>query len=405
MKAPEPIGGSLTEPAASAGPTTLVRALGHIPALDGVRGVAVLLVLLFHGHILRYVEPGGSPVDAVFLEVAQLGWMGVDLFFVLSGFLITGILYETRTRPRYFRNFYLRRTVRIFPLYYATLVLLLMVLPNLPAGWVPPEKVERLLRVEGEQWWFWLYLSNVATAIEGAWVFGVLDIAWSLSIEEQFYVFWPFFVLRLNRRQLMRLCGAAMVVALIVRLVLTLKGTSPVSIYVLTPARMDLLLAGGWVALAARGPGGVRGLLAPAVRAFAGSSVALCALTFWRGGFDNMDPVMQTAGFSLLAVQLSALLVFAVALPPHSRLVRALSWAPLRLFGKYSYAMYLFHLPLIALVRDAVYGREQFLTLAGARLPGQLLFYAMSTALIFGAAALSWHCFEKHWLKLKRFAQ
>jgi peptidoglycan/LPS O-acetylase OafA/YrhL len=265
--------------------------------------------------------------------------------------------------------------------------------------------VERLLRVEGEQWWFWLYLSNVATAIEGAWVFGVLDIAWSLSIEEQFYVFWPFFVLRLNRRQLMRLCGAAMVVALIVRLVLTLKGTSPVSIYVLTPARMDLLLAGGWVALAARGPGGVRGLLAPAVRAFAGSSVALCALTFWRGGFDNMDPVMQTAGFSLLAVQLSALLVFAVALPPHSRLVRALSWAPLRLFGKYSYAMYLFHLPLIALVRDAVYGREQFLTLAGARLPGQLLFYAMSTALIFGAAALSWHCFEKHWLKLKRFAQ
>jgi peptidoglycan/LPS O-acetylase OafA/YrhL len=404
MKAPEPIGGSLTEPVASAGPTTLVRALGHIPALDGVRGVAVLLVLLFHGNILRYVEPGGSPVDAVFLEVAQLGWMGVDLFFVLSGFLITGILYETRHRPRHLRNFYLRRTVRIFPLYYATLVLLLMVLPNLPAGWVPPEKVERLLRVEGEQGWFWLYLSNVATAIEGAWVFGVLDIAWSLSIEEQFYVFWPFFVLRLNRRQLMRLCGAAMVVALVVRLVLTLKGTSPVSIYVLTPARMDLLLAGGWVALAARGPGGVRGLLPPAVRAFAGSSAALCALAFWRGGFDNMDPVIQTAGFSLLAVQLSALLVFAVGLPADSRLVRWLSWAPLRLFGKYSYAMYLFHLPLIALVRDAVYGREQFLTLAGARLPGQLLFYAMSTAWIFGAAALSWHCFEKHWLKLKRFA-
>src|SRR5438034_6430412 len=111
-----------TAPVMAAAPLTQperVKSHAHIPALDGLRGLAIALVLL--SHFIPYSDQPGSLAGKIFFFIGRCGWCGVDLFFVLSGFLITGILMEAKGKDHYFRNFYARRTLRIFPLYYLTL--------------------------------------------------------------------------------------------------------------------------------------------------------------------------------------------------------------------------------------------------------------------------------------------
>ena len=101
----------------------------HLPALDGVRGLAIALVLAY--HFVAFSEPA-SLVERALVQVCDFGAAGVDLFFLLSGFLITGILVETRGRSHFFRNFYTRRVLRIFPLYYGVLVAVFLIAPRIP---------------------------------------------------------------------------------------------------------------------------------------------------------------------------------------------------------------------------------------------------------------------------------
>jgi len=131
--------------------------------------------------------------------------------------------------------------------------------------------------------------------------------------------------------------------------------------------------------------------------------VGLVGIFLWRGRLDGMDPVVQVAGYSLLALLYASLLVLIVQARPESRLQRFFTARSLRMFGRYSYALYLFHLPLRALIRDTVYGRPEFLTLFGSQIPGQLIFYVASTALALVFALASWYLFESHLLRLKRF--
>ncbi|HKX61984.1 MAG TPA: acyltransferase [Verrucomicrobiae bacterium] len=377
-------------------------ALDHIPALDGVRGLAVLLVLMFHLNLLD--DSGFETLDArIFSGLPNLGWCGVNLFFVLSGFLITRILFRAKGQTTYFRNFYLRRVVRIFPLYYGVLFLTLILLPSLPSSLVPAEKLQRFTEIQGNTLWFWLYLSNFSLASAGAWGHGVLDVAWSLSIEEQFYLVWPAIVRVTTRRELMRLCVLVMALAFGIRVAMTLSGVNPISIYVLTLSQLDVLAAGAFVALAAEGPGGIHALMPWAVRFWKITAGVLLAFFCWRGS-HNMDPVTQTVGFSLVAIHFASFLAVVLGSPEQRLAVRFFSSPVMRMFGKYSYAIYLFHMPIRSIVRDMVYGPDRFLTLFGSRIPGQLIFYALVTGVTLVAAYASWHFYEKHFLKLKRFA-
>jgi peptidoglycan/LPS O-acetylase OafA/YrhL len=332
-----------------------------------------------------------------------VGWCGVDLFFVLSGFLITGILLDAKGEPHYFRNFYARRTLRIFPLYYAVCFLSLVVIPNLPAGVVPAAKLERLGQIEGDEIWYWLYLSNFSIARAGLWRHGILDVSWSLAIEEQFYLVWPALVAALGRVGLARVCVGLTIGAPLLRLLLTLAGVGPVAVSVVTPARLDPLAVGALIALAARSPGGLAALAGSARRIFGATLALLVGWFLWRGSLEGEDPAVQVAGYSVLAWHFGALLVLVLVASPGRVAQRVFASRFLRVFGKYSYALYLFHLPVRAAVRDTIYGQDDFPRVLGSLVPGQLVFYAISTSLALGLAMLSWALFERHFLALKRY--
>jgi peptidoglycan/LPS O-acetylase OafA/YrhL len=371
----------------------------HVPALDGVRGLAILLVILFHHTQMQ----SRTWFDEVWIRIARFCWSGVDLFFVLSGFLITGILFRTRGAPGYFRSFYARRTLRIFPLYYVVVAFSLYVLPRL----FPESDLAKLGEMamrDRSSLWYWLYLANFLVAEDG-FTHPILSIAWSLAIEEQFYLVWAVVVWLAGRRTLMALAGAMMVAALALRILLVLEGARPAAIYVWTFTRMDTLALGALLALAVRDER-LDSRLARVARVVLPVTVAAIAFLVYREGSHFWGgPLTQTGGYTILALFYGSLLVLAL---PRRRgasplAQRVFTSAFLRWLGRYSYALYLFHVPIRRVVRDNFYGVAQFPTLFGSQLPGQLLFYVVATAPAALAAWASWHLLEKHALRLKRF--
>ena len=171
----------------------------RLMSLDGLRGIAILAVIA--EHTLRLFHPT-SVLSRLWAAFQESSWAGVDLFFVLSGFLITGILLDSRHDKRYFLNFYARRTLRIFPLYYAVLVIAILIVPAVMGFSKLPELYSRLV---ANQLWLWTYLQNFAQA-SGPHALPGFGHFWSLAVEEQFYWVWPLAVFLLPRRHLFRLC-------------------------------------------------------------------------------------------------------------------------------------------------------------------------------------------------------
>ncbi|HEU4882125.1 MAG TPA: acyltransferase [Longimicrobium sp.] len=392
-----PSAGSLSPTAAAPVPHTQPRGdtaptfqRAHVPALDGLRGCAVLAVLLLH-FTSALGAPAGEPAR-VAKQAFGTGWVGVDLFFVLSGFLITGILADARDTPHRYRTFYIRRALRILPLYYG-FVLLLFVVPPLVGARAYTTSIE-------DQLPYWLHLQNFRPLTSDALNFA--GHLWSLAIEEQFYLVWPLVVFTLSRRNVLRVCAACLVGALAYRVAGVLAGANLHTVYFLTPGRVDGLALGGAIALMARG-GGMPRLrrIAPAV--LAASAAVLAGAALHPSGFDPGGAYMVSVGYSALAFFFGAVLVLALDAGP-ARLPRLLSGGVLRFFGRYSYGLYVLHVPLIKLGRLAGVSPDPF---AGTRweLPGLLGYMALMAAASILAALASWHLYEKHFLKLKaRFA-
>jgi len=365
----------------------------HLPALDGLRGVAVLVVMLHHMTVFTPV----TTIDHGFAAIVGQGWGGVDLFFVLSGFLITGILLDAKPGPRFFRNFYARRVLRIFPLYYTVVFFSLVILPLIPHA-----KAQRFGSISGDEPYYWLHLSNFSIALREKIRHGILDVSWSLAIEEQFYLIWPLLVFLLKPRTLLKVCAALIVVSLGARFACVATGRHWLYTYALTPCRMDGLALGGVVAILTRRGVSAATLRTPLQIIGVISLAALIAMRLLDGDLLEHPWGRIWAG-TLVAFVAGWMLVSALAAPMDSLVGRFFANRFLRMLGKYSYALYLFHLPLRALIRDTVYGPERFPKLMGSQLPGQLLFYVFALAISLAAAMLSWHLYEKHFLKLKRF--
>lgn len=378
--------------------TTAAR-IFHLPALDGVRGLAVLMVIAYHS--MHAVTPTGGVETKVATLIGML-WCGVDLFFVLSGFLITRILLATLDSPRYFRSFYARRTLRIFPLYYGFLTVLFVVLPAL--AWAIGGGLAELLstgayrRLADNQLWLWTYTHNFLQARGPSQLPG-LGHFWSLAIEEQFYLVWPALVWVAARsvggpRRVAALCLAIALAAPIARAALLAKGADPWAVFHWTFTRCDGL---AWGALAAAIDGDEKLRLLGQRLARGGLWIAIggwIACGFFAGGWDKIAPAIQTAGYTLAAMGF-ACWVFRLATsnPGHASTWLTTPW--LQSLGRVSYAMYVFHWPLCR-------GFERWLAdPAWPPLVTATLEFLSVLAASFPLAWLSWHLWEKHWLRLK----
>jgi peptidoglycan/LPS O-acetylase OafA/YrhL len=367
----------------------------YYPALDGLRAIAVLLVFTFHYARTRL------PL------LASWGWIGVDLFFVLSGFLITGILYDTRHARHRYRTFFVRRSLRVFPLYYGLIVLVLVSWPLLRWHLAWP-----LLALP-------LYVFNYANlpALHLGHIFGMqlnssqlphvlmYDHLWSLAVEEQFYLVWPFLVFTIGDRvRLRKLCLAAVVLVPMLRILAV--AVIPQSqlgdiLYRGLPFRADALLMGAAVALMLRGPEAFRlRRVAPSVLLTATGALTgiwMFSAIVWHQPSVQPEGVVwiSTIGYTILDAAAACLLL--LALEPKRYWARLLSARPLRGLGRISYGFYIYHyLFFNYFTALAVYLAGPFT--AHLLLPTMLVAFSMTLALSW----ISWKVLEEPFLRLKR---
>ena len=385
----------------------------HRPELDGLRGLAIILVMA--SHYAWYLPVHGNwfiPIG----DVISKGWTGVDLFFVLSGFLITGVLLDSKGQKNYFRNFYARRILRIFPLYYGFLSCLLVIMVFLkfdsPEGSQLYSVAQRQLH---EQPWLWTFTANLYTVFTGRWLTIVAHL-WSLSVEEQFYLIWPLAILLVRCQRFSRLCVAVIIGSLLLRIALTADGFSWARIYVLMPCRADAFAMGAFVAVILRTSpeklrnGGLMAIWICGLALLAAIMPTILVEMPWRPGSTAAAPEylaglwrgVRLDGMYSIISGFFAGVVGVLSVPGRMMGVRQLlsSW-PMRRFGRYSYALYIYHYTLLSL--SAYYFPATRFPLGEARPWVSVEFLVLNIGLSFTLAVASYHCFEKYFLKLKRY--
>ena len=308
---------------------------GHVPILDGVRGLAVLMVLFCH---LMGPMPETGLVSRLVRHVVSYSALGVDVFFLLSGYLITGILLRSRGDEHYYRNFYARRVLRIFPLYYATLALVLIVAPALSA-YARQELAPTLLH----QGWAWLYVVNFFYLFHPGADFRYLAHFWSLAVEEHFYLLWPLLVRALSPRGLGRACLLVAIGTSLAHLAAPFVGIDPVAATMVTPLRVDTLCLGALLGVW-HFQGRDRRSMAATAAITGAAALAASVLTVVA---QRLAPSLTEIARGLRGIGTHVLLwaAFAglLASRPGALTQRVFRSSVLRFFGKYSYGIYVIH--------------------------------------------------------------
>jgi peptidoglycan/LPS O-acetylase OafA/YrhL len=252
----------------------------------------------------------------------------------------------------------------------------------------------------------WLHCANLAMAVRGQWYLygGLIDLThfWSLAIEEQFYFIWPAVVLLLPRRKLMGVCIGLFVLSAVTRLALALHGAPDVTIYCFTFCRLDALAAGSWLALWMRGSGNLQSLSRPAWLAIAGCVVGLIGLATYSGNWtlDRQGIVAETLTFTFVSLLFAAMLVVVLHGPNAGVGNRFFSHPAMRFFGRYSYGIYVFN-SLINPPFVAWLPPRRIALLTHSLELGAVIHVILEVALTIGVAMLSYHLYEKHFLRLK----
>ncbi len=366
------------------------KAEKHIPVLDAVRGLAIVLVLIYHFL-------AGIPFPHTFLGRAaegfiQSAWTGVDLFFVLSGFLITGILYDTRESGNYFPVFYARRFLRIFPLYYGFLFIILAFTRPLHIEW------------GGRQFFYLAYLQNTGL---GKHIFSKplspfinINHLWSLAVEEQFYCVWPAAVFLLKDRiRLMWLAVILSFCSIGVRILMILYHAPLGTIYTFTPAPADSLMIGALLALALRSSHETQSKLARGAWFVLPGSVVILVGLAWRYQRLNWESsATAICGFPVIAVASAALITLSLKNPLFQA---TFNWSAMRWLGKYSYGIYVLHYPVLTLFQSL--DLPAHVRNLNGELEARLLTLSTSAVVSIGLAALSFHFYENRFLRLKKY--
>lgn len=361
----------------------------HLPALDGLRGVAVLLVVMLH-LTMQIHNPSG--LGTFLLKgVFFFGWSGVDLFFVLSGFLITGILDDTKGTTNYFRVFYARRMLRILPLYYGAL-LIVFVSPYL----INTPGLARFLVPIKDQLWYWFYLQNLHPLPQP--FVGLIGHFWTLAIEEQFYLVWPVIILLLSRKSALWVCAAILPFSVAYR-AFTSYVMPELGSYTATFAQLDGLAVGSALALLYRSPGAIA-WIKPRLPFITAVSLA-GMLILYTGRISALKPAKHVLPGTFLALTYGCLLVYAVE-RRHGPLAGFLRSKIMRFFGRYSYGMYVLHIPLISIGVTLTGLTPRRLRFFGSELTGALSFIAFFLGVVTITAWISYNVYEKRFLRLKR---
>ncbi len=353
------------------------------PALDGVRAVAVALVFAVH-----------------YTTHCYFGWAGVQVFFVLSGFLITGVLFDNRNQNHRFRNFYVRRTLRIFPLFYFIWLLVLVAWPFLHEQWTPI----RLL---------WpAYLGNFARFFAGTidvdhiyTRFSAFPVEighfWSLAVEEQFYLLWPLVVFKVaDRKTLIRICVSVVVGVLLLRVLLLAvlpHWLLELDFYFrMMFLQADAFLFGGLLTLVLRGPAKERILRHAQLFFWIAFAILLAACLLNHPGHEfsmilPSRPWMSSYGFTLISLASGGLIL--CAMTPGNAVFYVLNLRPLRVLGRYSYGFYVYHVLLLPL--------RVFHMWKGQSTAVQMVFLVVDFFIVLGISAASYHLLEMPFLRLK----
>ncbi len=349
----------------------------YYPALDGLRGLAILLVIVYHNF--------------GFINYFFFGWLGVDLFFVLSGFLITDILLNTVGQPHFLKNFYTRRLLRIFPLYYLALLLFIYLLPALTHAFPADYYREN-------QFWMWTYLQNWLYIFKPAGDTTGLHHLWSLAVEEQFYLLWPLIILLLKKPGRLLLFISLVLLAVIgMRIWIWNSAVTNLAYFNLyTFSRIDGLCIGTMIALLQRiNPGFLSKNTSIVVFGFA---LANFAFYFINRSNAFSFPYLAIAGYTTFAMTFGLLVNEAVT-NGTQLITRVFSWSFLRFFGKISYGLYVFHWPVYLLLNPTL---NELITIPGNNTMTHFLSSMLSTGIAIGISLLSFHFFEQPFLKLKQ---
>jgi peptidoglycan/LPS O-acetylase OafA/YrhL len=355
----------------------------RLPALDGLRGLAILSVLAWH-----YVA-SIAPWDAAWASGARAAlayaWTGVDLFFVLSGFLVGGIVLDQRDAPNLLRVFYARRALRILPLYWLLLAAF-VASGALLAGGLAEGAREWLHGNPHSLLTYLVFGQNLATGFlspevaEPGWV----NVTWSLAVEEHFYLVVPLAMRALPLRAIPWALGAAVAAGPALRWA-TMERFGAASVYVLTHCRVDAIVLGVLCAWAVRQPA-VRARLRP--RALGAAALALGALLV-AAQLVDVGRAFPVAAYSVAALLYACVLLLVVVAEggPVARLLRA---APLQRVGLLAYGLYLLHQPVNGLLHALVLGEAP-----GLATPAAAALTACALAVTFALAELSWRFVER----------
>ncbi len=344
-------------------------ALRRIDCLDGIRAMAAVMVMAFHfvGH---------HDESARVIQISTVGQTGVDLFFVLSGFLITRILLLSKGSPHFFRAFYVRRALRIFPLYYGFLAIFYFVLPPIFGSETPAFR---------RQWWTWVYLQNLPATFPQLPSEGPNQF-WSLAVEEHFYLAWPLLVFALPPRHFGRVILLALIAPLLMRLVFLGR---EIEIAYFTLTRLDALGYGALLAFLLTGETATPDWQVPLFRGLLIVLPTLLLPTFIVP-MESQPDWVQAAKFSLVPAVYFALLGFCIIDPMARPLTALFSARWLRWLGAISYGLYVFHPTCFAVVDTFI------------EPPGFALDAVISFGLTILVAFVSFRFFESPILRLKR---
>jgi peptidoglycan/LPS O-acetylase OafA/YrhL len=353
--------------------------VSRVAQLDAIRGFALCMVLTIHAF---HVKPTGWFTTALDRMLPTM-WISVDLFFVLSGYLITSILLRTRGQEGYFRRFYIRRILRILPAYYVLLALIFLVLPHFDPY---VREFVTLANREGYTWTYVFHVQNLLFAVgqpqlpwPGTYHF------WSLAVEEQFYLLWPFVVLAAPPNVFRRICVWIFLLCVGAKVVEVAVHASWVTLYMGTPTRIDGLAAGSFVACLQREDAARWARSATIAGIVAGAALLLV---------QAMTPEPHDAGRTAIITTLAAFAFGTALLRVHGRVPpltgpllqsRVLIW-----LGVHSYGIYLLHLPILMLVMSFMMGHRDWLQ----GLPPNFINFALGAASLVITLPLAWLMFR-----------